>query len=163
MGLNKMLQQGLASAEDEMKKAATQNTDEVKETKSTTSAAKTEKDSATKKAENEKVQKATKSTQKQEKEKENVAEKENLKKESTVTRKKQPVEKSSSISDVKSRVGRPTNESRGRVSRKQYSLTLREDDYREFQAFAESEDISFAKFVERAAREYIRKYGTYNK
>ena len=52
--------------------------------------------------------------------------------------------------------GRPPLESQGKSTRKQYSLTLKEEDYKLFTEKAASEDLSFAKFMERAAKEYIR-------
>ncbi len=58
----------------------------------------------------------------------------------------------------KNKGGRPTNKERGLKSRKQYTLTLKEDDYRTFLEKASEEDISFAKFMERAAFEYIENH-----
>ena len=55
----------------------------------------------------------------------------------------------------KNRGGRPKNETIGLHCRKQYTLTLKEEDYKEFLDTARSEDISFAKFMEKAAKEYI--------
>ena len=51
--------------------------------------------------------------------------------------------------------GRPTNKEKGLVSRKQYTLTLKEETYKTFLEEAQKEEISFAKFVERAGLEYI--------
>ena len=59
---------------------------------------------------------------------------------------------------VKKKGGRPKNEEIGLKSRKQYTLTLKEDDYKEFLSRARSEDISFAKFMEKAAKEYIENH-----
>ena len=52
--------------------------------------------------------------------------------------------------------GRPTNAERGIQSRKQYTLTLKEDTYQLILEKAREEDLSFAKFMERAALEYIQ-------
>lgn len=52
--------------------------------------------------------------------------------------------------------GRPTNKELGLEDRKQYSLTLKENDYNLFLEAARAENMSFAKFMERAAYEYIR-------
>lgn len=54
--------------------------------------------------------------------------------------------------------GRPTNKEKGIKSRKQYTLTLKEDTYKLILAKAGEEDLSFAKFMERAALEYIEKH-----
>lgn len=51
--------------------------------------------------------------------------------------------------------GRPTNKEKGIKSRKQYTLTLKEDTYKLILEKAGEEDLSFAKFMERAALEYI--------
>lgn len=51
--------------------------------------------------------------------------------------------------------GRPTNKEKGIKSRKQYTLTLKEDTYKFILKKAGEEDLSFAKFMERAALEYI--------
>lgn len=51
--------------------------------------------------------------------------------------------------------GRPTNEEKGIKSRKQYTLTLKEDTYKLILEEAGKEELSFAKFMERAALEYI--------
>ncbi len=51
--------------------------------------------------------------------------------------------------------GRPTNESKGKATRKQYTLTLKEEDYINAMKQADSEDISFAKLVEKALKQYI--------
>lgn len=54
--------------------------------------------------------------------------------------------------------GRPTNKEKGIKSRKQYTLTLKEDTYKLILDKAGEEDISFAKFMERAALEYIENH-----
>ena len=54
--------------------------------------------------------------------------------------------------------GRPTLESLGKASRKQYTLTLKETDYKAFLERAGKEDLSFAKFMEKAAKEYMSKH-----
>ncbi|SHI96762.1 hypothetical protein SAMN02745229_03907 [Butyrivibrio fibrisolvens DSM 3071] len=51
--------------------------------------------------------------------------------------------------------GRPKNADRGLACRKQYTLTLEEDTYQTFLEKAREEKISFAKFMEKAAYEYI--------
>lgn len=58
----------------------------------------------------------------------------------------------------KNRGGRPTNKEIGIQSRKQYSLTLKEEDYNLFLKTARENDLSFAKFMEKAAFEYIKNY-----
>lgn len=52
--------------------------------------------------------------------------------------------------------GRPTNKEKGIKSRKQYTLTLKEDTYNLILEKAREEDLSFAKYMERAALEYIK-------
>ena len=54
--------------------------------------------------------------------------------------------------------GRPTNKEKGIKSRKQYTLTLKEDTYKLILEKAREEDLSFAKFMERAALEYIESH-----
>ena len=54
--------------------------------------------------------------------------------------------------------GRPTNESKGKKRRKQYTITLVPDDYDMIMEKAEAEGISFAKYIERAAKTYIRNH-----
>ena len=54
--------------------------------------------------------------------------------------------------------GRPTNKEKGIKSRKQYTLTLKEDTYKLILEKAGEEDLSFAKFMERAALEYIKEH-----
>ena len=54
--------------------------------------------------------------------------------------------------------GRPTNKAKGIESRKQYTLTLKEADYQKFLEIAGNEGCSFAKFMEKAANEYIKKH-----
>ena len=58
----------------------------------------------------------------------------------------------------KSLGGRPTNKEKGIKSRKQYTLTLKEDTYKLILEKAGEEDLSFAKFMERAALEYIENH-----
>lgn len=55
--------------------------------------------------------------------------------------------------------GRPTNKSKGIKSRQQYTLTLKEETYKLILAKAQEEEISFAKYMERAALEYIKNNG----
>ena len=54
--------------------------------------------------------------------------------------------------------GRPTNESRGMTTRKQYSLTLPPDDYKKFLNLANAEGLSFSKYIERAVNDYIKRH-----
>lgn len=54
--------------------------------------------------------------------------------------------------------GRPTNKEKGIKSRKQYTLTLKEDTYKLILEKAGEEDLSFAKYMERAALEYIQNH-----
>lgn len=54
--------------------------------------------------------------------------------------------------------GRPTNKEKGIKCRKQYTLTLKEDTYKLILEKAREEDLSFAKFMERAALEYIENH-----
>lgn len=54
--------------------------------------------------------------------------------------------------------GRPTNKEKGIEGRKQYTLTLKESTYTTILSRAREEEISFAKFMERAALEYIENH-----
>lgn len=54
--------------------------------------------------------------------------------------------------------GRPTNKEKGIISRKQYTLTLKEETYELIKTKAQEEEISFAKYMERAALEYIENH-----
>lgn len=63
-----------------------------------------------------------------------------------------------SIVNQKHKGGRPTNEKAGIKSRKQYTLTLIEDDYALFLEKARSNGMSFAKFMEMAAKEYLKNH-----
>ena len=54
--------------------------------------------------------------------------------------------------------GRPTNKEKGIKSRKQYTLTLKEDTYKMILDKAGEEELSFAKYMERAALEYIKNH-----
>ena len=56
--------------------------------------------------------------------------------------------------------GRPTNESKGKISRKQYTLTLIPDDYNKIMNLADLDGLSFSKYIERAVNEYIRNHQT---
>lgn len=55
--------------------------------------------------------------------------------------------------------GRPKNKEKGIATRKQYTLTLKEDTYKTILEKANNEGLSFAKFMERAALEYIDNHG----
>ena len=74
------------------------------------------------------------------------------------TPKKAAQKKSQETSKNKNPGGRPTNKEKGIKSRKQYTLTLKEDTYKLFLNKAREEDLSFAKFMERAALEYIENH-----
>lgn len=63
-----------------------------------------------------------------------------------------------SIVNQKHKGGRPSNEKAGIKSRKQYTLTLIEDDYAIFLKSARSNGMSFAKFMEMAAKEYLKNH-----
>lgn len=54
--------------------------------------------------------------------------------------------------------GRPTNKEKGIQSRKQYTLTLKADLYKQILESAREEDISFSKYMERAALEYLNNH-----
>lgn len=72
----------------------------------------------------------------------------------TKEEKARPEKKSSEANSSKEKKhpgGRPKKE----ITRKQYTLTLREDDYKKAMAQAAEEDISFAKLVEKALRQYL--------
>lgn len=69
-----------------------------------------------------------------------------------------PSKKLEKKSEKKNLGGRPTNEEKGIKSRKQYTLTLKEDTYKLILEEARKEDLSFAKFMERAALEYINNH-----
>ena len=55
--------------------------------------------------------------------------------------------------------GRPTYRSQGRTCRRQYTLTMQPEMYKDILARAASEELSFAKYVERALKEYIENHG----
>ena len=129
-GLKKMLAQGIANEQEQLEKVATETT---------------------KKEKNEPVNSKPKLP------------KENHQKED------KPASKNDSASKIKEKKpnepeknkgGRPTNKERGIKSRKQYTLTLREEDYKEFLDKAGEEDLSFAKFMEKAAKEYITNHSS---
>lgn len=67
-------------------------------------------------------------------------------------------ESSTQKEQEKKKPGRPTNEEKGIKSRKQYTLTLKIDTYKMILDEARKEEISFAKFMERAALEYIKNH-----
>ena len=75
-----------------------------------------------------------------------------------ITSKKVADKKTKEASPKKNLGGRPTNKEKGIQSRKQYTLTLKEDTYNLFLEKARKEDISFAKFMERAGIEYINNH-----
>ncbi|WP_029324730.1 hypothetical protein [Butyrivibrio sp. AE3004] len=81
----------------------------------------------------------------------------------TVQKKEPPKKESIVVKEVKpekNKGGRPTNKEKGLKSRKQYTLTLKEDDYSTFLEAARDNDLSFAKFMEKAAFEYIENHRT---
>ncbi len=67
-------------------------------------------------------------------------------------------EKVAKPSKKKNSGGRPTNKEKGIKSRKQYTLTLKEDTYNLILAKAREDELSFAKFMERAALDYIDRH-----
>lgn len=73
------------------------------------------------------------------------------------TKKEPKEEKAQSVKlDKKKNLGgRPKNADRGLACRKQYTLTLEEETYQTFLNKAREEKLSFAKFMEKAAFEYI--------
>lgn len=71
-------------------------------------------------------------------------------KESSTTKKK--------VDEDKNKGGRRPNAEKGIANRKQYTLTLKEDTYNMIVSEARKEEISFAKFMERAAIEYINNH-----
>lgn len=77
-----------------------------------------------------------------------------------VVEKKPPKEdkKPASKKKEKNQGGRPTNKEKGIKSRKQYTLTLKEETYQMILDKAGEEELSFAKYMERAALEYIKNH-----
>lgn len=69
-----------------------------------------------------------------------------------------PVKKTAPSTPQKNRGGRPTNAEKGLKTRKQYTLTLKEETYQMILDKAKAEDLSFAKYMERAALEYINNH-----
>lgn len=57
--------------------------------------------------------------------------------------------------ESETRMGRPLNKDKGLLNRKQCTLTMREDIYAAAVAKAMENDVSFAKYVERAVKEYM--------
>ena len=70
---------------------------------------------------------------------------------------KKPDSKKKSTSQ-ENKGGRPTNKEKGIKSRKQYTLTLKEETYKMILDKAGEEELSFAKYMERAALEYIKNH-----
>lgn len=67
--------------------------------------------------------------------------------------------KTVSANDEKKRKrGRPANKTKGIENRKQYTLTLKESTYERIMVVAHEEEISFAKFMEKAANEYLKNH-----
>lgn len=54
--------------------------------------------------------------------------------------------------------GRPTNKEKGIQNRKQYTLTLKADLYKQILDNARLEDLSFSKYMERAVLEYMKNH-----
>lgn len=70
-------------------------------------------------------------------------------------------ENSSKTSNANSKTkkrGRPTNAEKGKVTRKQYTLTLRKETYDFIKSRADEEGLSFASYMERAALEYDKNH-----
>lgn len=81
---------------------------------------------------------------------------------SKASKEKNPENKISEVSEEqkpkKHPGGRPTKKSKGEEKRKKYSLTLLEATYTETLSLANSEGISFSKYVERAIEEYKKNH-----
>lgn len=131
-GLKKMLAQGIANEQEQLEKVASSG-------------------------KNEPSQNHTEVTPTTEEASVNLPEVPHKQKASDGSQQKNPSKKQTDSSQKK-KGGRPTNKEKGVKSRQQYTLTLKPDDYREFLERAGLEDISFAKFMERAAKEYIQNH-----
>ena len=131
MGLKKMLAQGVANEQEQLSKAS-RPTEPIAEEFST----------VLKPAKMEAFEKIETKTN---------SETTPVKKNTTTSTPKKHEKKS----EKKNQGGRPTNEEKGIKSRKQYTLTLKENTYKLILEEARKEEISFAKFMERAALEYI--------
>ena len=131
-GLKKMLAQGIANEKEQLEKAAAESS------KSNEKALHKNSEDATPEPPKEALKKET----------------------DVVSKKTSPATKPEPSPNVaeKNKGGRPTNKERGLKSRKRYSLTLKEEDYQEFLNRAVDEEISFAKFMEKAAKEYIKNH-----
>jgi len=137
MGLKKMLAQGIEKEQEQLKRASEPADPIVKEDPAVQEAP------AERKTETPAEDESKKSS-------ESTPQKKNTR---NTTHKKQAKK-----TDKKNPGGRPTNEEKGIKSRKQYTLTLKEDTYRMILEEAGKEEISFAKFMERAALEYINNH-----
>lgn len=71
-----------------------------------------------------------------------------------------PTESETDAGNEKHPGGRPTHESKGLVKRKQYTLTMTSDMYKKTLEKAHSEDLSLAKYVERALIEYEKNHSS---
>lgn len=139
MGVKKLLTQGIANEAAELEKAETKKATPETETKP---AEKTAKQNS---------EELENQTTKKESAKENSPKPRNNTKEPA----KKDEEKA-----APNKGGRPTNKEQGLPSRKQYTLTLKEADYKAFLSKAREEELSFAKFMERAAQEYIKNHNS---
>lgn len=72
-----------------------------------------------------------------------------------------PTESVVQESKEKKKPGRPTNASKGLTTRKQFSITLPKNVYRESSELAAKDGVSFAKYVEMALVDY-NKYHSKN-
>ena len=134
MGLKKMLAQGVANEQEQLNKASKTAEPIVKEGFAVVEPAKTEAPAEVE----------SKSSSEPTPRKKNTG---------TATPKKQEKK-----TEKKNLGGRPTNEEKGIRSRKQYTLTLKEDTYKMILNEAAKEELSFAKYMERAALEYIENH-----
>ena len=134
MGLKKMLAQGVANEQEQLNKASKTTEPIAEEVAAVVEPAKTE-------APAEVEAKPSSEPAPQKKKNEKAAPKKQEKK-----------------TEKKNLGGRPTNEEKGIKSRKQYTLTLKEDTYKMILEEAAKEELSFAKYMERAALEYIENH-----
>ena len=130
MPINEMLKQGIKDEEDSLDKAKQQSKERKEK-------------AARKAAEEEAARKAAE--EKAEEEARKAAEEEAARK---------------AAEKGKHAGGRPTLQSTGKVARTQFSLTLKQEDYDTFLERAWAEDLSFSKFMEKAAKEYMKTHKT---
>ncbi len=109
--------------------------------------------------ETQKSEESTTDTTKKENSEINSTETQKKEEPTTDTTKKENSEKDTATdSKQKKSGGRRPNEYYGLKKRKQYTLTLKEDTYNFIVDKAREEELSFAKFMERAALEYIENH-----